>query len=134
MTLQRAAGLVLLAMASCHTPVCGCSPPLSSATVAGRISDTSGAVVRGARVLAYLDVMPSRCVAPAADNGLAVADSFGLYQVVLVAPVAVESACVFLTVHPPSPELRDTTIGPRRLTFRFEPPFDSITVDAVLSP
>lgn len=127
--------LALFAMAGCETSTSGGSPVVSSATIAGRITDTAGAAVIGARVVSYVDTVSSRCVAPTSTNGIADADSLGLYQVIVVAAAVVDSACAFLHVYgPQGTALRDTLVGPRRLALRDQPPYDSITVNIVLSP
>jgi hypothetical protein len=128
-------GFLLLALTGCDNSTSGGSPIVSSATIAGRVTDTTGAAVIGARIVSYVDTVPSRCTRPTATNGIADADSLGLYQVIVVAAAVVDSACAFLHVYgPQGTTLRDTLVGPRRVALRDQAPFDSITVNVVLSP
>jgi hypothetical protein len=123
--------VVLLAATSC-TDVCGCPPTPAIATVRGQVTD-SGAPLAGAGIFAAISDSSTPCVV-GPEEFLGHSDSEGRYSVTILRAGASESACVFVRARFPAqaPTARDTTLGPFRLSFRYEPPFDSILVNLEL--
>lgn len=127
--------LVLVALGSCTEPVCGCTPRAASAVVLGRVTTLSGAPVANATVLGHLNIGAGACTI-GAQFAQFEADAQGRYRGTFLAWLPIDSACVFVTARPPSngPSLRDTIVGPFRLSFRYDAPLDSLVLDLVLSP
>jgi hypothetical protein len=129
-----ASAVVLLGMASCENPVCACVVP-ASALVVGRVSRAGGASVSGTRLFAYVDEDRNRCIQSAALSGMTDANSQGEYRLGLAVAIALDSVCVFVRARAPQGSgLRDTLLGPLRLSVRYQPPIDSTRLDVVLSP
>lgn len=126
--------VALLGIASCENPVCACVVP-ASALIAGRVSSAAGVSVPGTRLLAYVDEDRTRCVQSAVLSGMTDANSQGQYRLGLAVGIAMDSVCVFVQARAPQGSgLRDTLVGPIRLSIRYQPPLDSARLDVVLSP
>ena len=123
-----------LACAACHQPDCDCLIP-ASGLVSGQVVTDSGAPVVGATVLGYAQLAYSPCDPAPAPSGLTETAPSGRYRLVLAQAAPIDSACVFLQVRPAQGSgLRDTLVGPVRLSLRYTPPLDSLVVNVTLLP
>jgi len=124
----------LAALAACQQPDCDCLIP-ASALVFGHVSIQSGAPVAGATLLGYAKSPNGPCDQAPDPSGLTETAPSGQYRLALAQAAAVESACVFVQVRPPQGSgLRDTLIGPLRLSLRYTSPLDSVKLDVTLLP
>jgi hypothetical protein len=135
MNLVRCVIVVLVAAVCCTPPVCGCSPPDSpSAVVYGNVTD-SGAPATHAAMSASATPTGVSCVQGTMyDWGSA--DSLGRYRLRVFGAGIVDSGCVFVGARFPAQgsNARDTVLGPFKLRFQLNLPFDSVHVNIVLSP
>ena len=124
---------VLIAAAACSKMPCDCTPPLNQAVVWGRVTiDTGGPASRAAM---FAEATPTgvACV-----QGTLVswgrADSLGRYRLTVFGAGVGDSGCVFVgALFPPQgPNARDTVLGPFKLKFGPNPPFDSVNVELVI--
>lgn len=114
-----------------------CSDPASSrgpeagAVIRGTVT-TEGRSVAAVAISAYLSPNDQPCVL-GPGLGATTTDSLGNYRLNITAP-PMDSACLFLKAQPPSAAgLKDTTLGPFRLSLRVAAPLDSETVNFVLT-
>src|SRR5882762_520939 len=127
--------VVLVAADSCTSPVCGCSPPESPrAVVYGQVTDSGGPASRAAMSGSAVPTGVSCVQGTMYDWGSA--DSLGRYRLTVFGAGIVDSGCVFVGARFPAQgsNPRDTVLGPFRLRFQLNPPFDSVNVNIVLSP
>ncbi len=123
---------VLIAAAACSKMPCDCTPPLNQAVVSGRVTiDTGGPASRAAM---FAEATPTgvACV-----QGTLVswgrADSLGRYRLTVFGAGVGDSGCVFVgALFPPTQAGKDTVLGPFRLRFQPNPPFDSVNADIVV--
>ncbi len=123
---------VLIAAAACSKMPCDCTPPLNQAVVSGRVTiDTGGPASRAAM---FAEATPTgvACV-----QGTLVswgrADSLGRYRLTVFGAGVGDSGCVFVgALFPPTQAGKDTVLGPFRLRFQPNPPFDSVNANIVV--
>jgi len=123
---------VLIAAAACSKMPCDCTPPLNQAVVWGRVTiDTGGPASRAAM---FAEATPTgvACV-----QGTLVswgrADSLGRYRLTVFGAGVGDSGCVFVgALFPPTQAGKDTVLGPFRLRFQPNSPFDSVNANFVL--
>jgi hypothetical protein len=128
-------GLVALAAAGSCTAVCGCPPTPAIATVRGRVTTDSGAPLVGAAIIMAVRPDTTPCT-PGDEEVLGLTGSDGSYRVTKLTAAALDSACVFVAARFPAQAstARYAQLGPFKLSFRFEHPFDSLHVDFALPP
>lgn len=126
--------VVLVAAESC-TSVCACPPIPASATVWGRVTTDSGAPLSGAAIIMAVRPDTTPCT-PGSEDVLGTTGNDGRYRLTSLSAAAMESACVFVAARFPAhtPTARYSQLGPFKLSFRFEHPFDSLHVDFALAP
>jgi len=127
--------IVLAAAASCTNPVCGCPPTPAVARVWGRVTTDSGVALAHAAIIVAVRPDTTPCT-PGGEEVIGTTGSDGSYRLSRLMAVAMESACVFVAARFPAQTAtaRYSQLGPFKLSFRFEPPMDSLHVDFVLSP
>jgi hypothetical protein len=125
---------VLVAATSC-TPVCACPPTPAIAVVSGRVTSDTGAPLSGAAIIMAVRPDTTPCTV-GNEEVLGTTGTDGRYRLVKLAGGAMDSACVFVSARFPAQTstARVQTLGPFRLSFRYEPPVDSLQVDFVLAP
>ncbi len=112
--------------------MCGVIAVLIAAVVSGRVTiDTGGPASRAAM---FAEATPTgvACV-----QGTLVswgrADSLGRYRLTVFGAGVGDSGCVFVgALFPPTQAGKDTVLGPFRLRFQPNPPFDSVNADIVV--
>ena len=120
---------------ACGLPTdgCGCPPTPATAVVFGRVQTSAGAAVGQATVFAYI-AQGAECGRREAPDGEGQTRSDGTYALGIAGPFAGESVCVLVRVRAPAGstllDRPDTTIT---LALRYEPPWDSVRVDATLA-
>src|SRR5258708_5103398 len=123
---------VLIAAAACSKMPCDCTPPLNQAVVWGQATiDTGGLAWRPAR-FAEATLTGVACVQGtlASWGG---ADSLGRYRLTVFGAGVGDSGCVFVgALFPPTQAGKDTVLGPFRLRFQPNLPFDSVNANIVL--
>ena len=125
---------VLIIAAACSHKACGCSPPPpSQAVVWGQVTlDTGGPAPRAA-MTAFATPLGILCVQDTMYNWGS-ADSLGRYRLSVFGAQIADSGCVFVGARfPPQGSVtHDTVLGPFKLRFRMELPFDSMNVNIVV--
>jgi hypothetical protein len=127
--------VVLTAAAACSEIACGCTPRINQAVVWGQVTmDTGGPASRAAMSAAAVPIGVS-CV-KGAMYAWGSADSLGRYRLTVFGGGVGDSGCVFVGARFPAQgsNARDTVVGPFKLRFVPNPPFDSMNVNIVLSP
>ncbi len=123
---------VLIAVAACSEIACGCTPALNQAVVWGQVTIDSGGPASRAAMFADATPTGASCV----QNTLTAwgrADSLGRFRLVVFGAGVGDSGCVFVgALFPPTQAGKDTVLGPFRLKFQPNPPFDSVNVNIVL--
>jgi hypothetical protein len=123
---------VLIAAAGCSEMPCDCVPPLNQAVVWGQVTIDSGGPASRAAMFAAATPTGVSCV----QNTLTAwgrADSLGRFRLAVFGAEVSDSGCVFVgALFPPTQAGKDTVLGPFRLRFERDPPFDSVNVNIVL--
>jgi hypothetical protein len=132
---KRTAGVVVawVAVAACKSRNCCSPPPLNKAVVWGQVSvDTGGAAARAA-MTALATPLGIRCVQDSMYSW-GNADSAGRYRLTVFGAEVGDSGCVFVGARFPAQgsSARDTVLGPFKLHFQVDPPFDSVHVNIVV--
>ena len=120
---------------ACGLPTdgCGCPPTPATAVVFGRVQTAEGAAVTQANVLAYI-AQGSECGRREAPDGQGQTGSDGIYAIGIAGPSEAESTCVLVRVRAPTGSaLLDAPDTAITLALRYEPPWDSVRVDATLA-
>jgi len=131
---SRLAALLFLTAAGSCGPECGCLVP-ATALIKGQVSNATPAPLAQATVLGYVLAAATPCVMDTGPSGAAQTDASGHYRMSLAQGLELDSACVFVEFRAPQGSgLRDTVIGPLRLSLRYAAPFDSTTLDVTLVP
>ena len=124
--------VVLIAGAACSEIACGCTPRLNQAVVWGQVTIDSGGAASRAAMFAEATPTGVSCV----QNTLTAwgrADSLGRFRLMVFGASVGDSGCVFVgALFPPTEAGKDTVLGPFRLRFQPNPPFDSVNVNIVL--
>lgn len=122
----------VVGLTGCTGIVCACLEP-TSAVIAGRVLAADGNPLEGASVRGLTSAATPTCsVGNVAGSDST--DEFGRYRTRLVAFRDV-TRCVFVEVQPPpGSALRDTIVGPFRLTLRGDTPLDVLVLDVRLAP
>jgi hypothetical protein len=124
--------VVSIAAAACSKTPCDCTPPLNQAVVWGQVTIDSGGPASRAAMFAAATPTGVLCV-----QGTLVkwgsADSLGRFRLAVFGAGVGDSGCVFVgALFPPTQAGKDTVLGPFRLRFQPNPPFDSVHVNIVL--
>jgi hypothetical protein len=123
---------VLIACAACSEIACGCTPRLNQSVVWGQVTIDSGGPASRAAMFAAATPTGVSCV----QNTLTAwgrADSLGRFRLAVFGAGVGDSGCVFVgALFPPTEAGKDTVLGPFRLRFQPNPPFDSVNVNIVL--
>jgi len=124
--------VVVIAGAACSEIACGCTPRLNQAVVWGQVTIDSGGPASRAAMFAEATPTGVLCV----QNTLTAwgrADSLGRFRLAVFGAGVGDSGCVFVgALFPPTEAGKDTVLGPFRLRFQPNPPFDSVNVNIVL--
>ncbi len=124
--------VLLLAGTACTEIACGCTPGLNQAIVWGQVTIDSGGPASRAAMFAEATPTGASCV----QNTLTAwgrADSLGRFRLAVFGPGVSDSGCVFVgALFPPTQAGRDTVLGPFKMKFGANPPFDSMNVDLVI--
>ena len=122
-----------LASLSCTTEVCGCTPVIVPAILAGRVLDSSGKPAAAAQVRAY-SAPEAGCHSFDTDFGSVVAEGDGSFSMGLASGQPQDSVCVLVFARPSVgadwPENSDTSL--LVLDFRDELAPDTARVELVL--
>lgn len=125
--------VVFTAAAACSGRVCACTTPiLNEAVVWGQVTVDTGGHASGAAMFALATPTGVSCVQ---DTLIAWghADSLGRFRLAVFGAGVGDSGCVFVgALFPPTLAGKDTVLGPFRLRFQPNPPFDSVNVNIVL--
>jgi len=123
---------VLIAAAACSDIACGCSPPpLNQALVWGQVTIDSGGPA--SRAAMFAEVTPTVSCVQNTLTAWGRADSLGRFRLTVFGASVGDSGCVFVgALFPPTLAGKDTVLGPFRLRFQPNPPFDSVNVNIVL--
>ncbi len=123
---------VLIAAAACSDMACGCSPPpLNQALVWGHVTIDSGGPA--SRAAMFAEVTPTVSCVQNTLTAWGRADSLGRFRLMVFGASVGDSGCVFVgALFPPTQAGKDTVLGPFRLRFLPDPPFDSVNVNIVL--
>jgi len=123
---------VLIAAAACSDMACGCSPPpLNQALVWGHVTIDSGGPA--SRAAMFAEVTPTVSCVQNTLTAWGRADSLGRFRLTVFGAAVGDSGCVFVgALFPPTQAGKDTVLGPFRLRFLPDPPFDSVNVNIVL--
>ncbi len=123
---------VLIGAAACSKMPCDCTPPLNQAVVWGQVTiDTGGPASRAAM---FAEATPTgvACV-QGTLTAWGRADSLGRFQLAVFGAGVGDSGCVFVgALFPPTQAGKDTVLGPFKLKFGPNPPFDSVSVNLVI--
>jgi len=124
--------VVLIAGAACSEIACGCTPRLNQAVVWGQVTIDSGGPASRAAMFAEATPTGVSCVQNTL-NAWGRADSLGRFRLAVFGAGVGDSGCVFVgALFPPTEAGKDTVLGPFRLRFQPNPPFDSVNVHIVL--
>jgi hypothetical protein len=124
---------VLITLGACTGSSCACTPPvMNEAVVWGQVTIDTGGHASGAAMFALATPTGVSCV----QNTLTAwghADSLGRFRLAVFGAGVGDSGCVFVgALFPPTLAGKDTVLGPFRLRFQPDPPFDSVNVNIVL--
>ena len=124
--------VLLIAGAACTPVVCGCAPPVQ-AIVWGQVTVDTGGAASFARINASAVRTGAFCV-QGTMYGWGRADSLGRYRIFVFGAGITDSGCVFVGARfpPQGSNARDTVLGPYKVGFLPDPPFDSLHVDIVV--
>lgn len=124
---------VAIAAAACSKAPCVCTPPFNQAVVWGRVTLDSGGVASHAPISAAAVPTGVSCV-PGQMYSWGAADSLGQYRITVFGASILDSGCVYVGARFPATgqNTRDTVLGPFKLKFLPNPPFDSVNVDLVI--
>lgn len=125
---------VLMIATACAARMCGCSfPPPSQAVVWGQVTLDTGGPAPRATMTAFATPLGIRCVQDTTYNWGS-ADSLGRYRLSVFGSQIADSGCVFVGARfPPQGSVtHDTVLGPFKMRFRSELPFDSVNVNIVV--
>lgn len=133
MKLGRQLWVAVIAVASCKGRVCCEPPPLTKAVVWGQVTVDTGGAARGAAMTALATPLGILCVRDSMF-GWGNADSLGRYRLTVFGAEVADSGCVFVGAKFPAQgaSARDTVLGPFKLHFQVDPPFDSVNVNIVV--
>jgi len=127
--------VVLTAAAACEKIACVACAPGTQAVVWGQVTMDTGGPASHALMSAAATPIAASCVrGPLYTWGTT--DSLGQYRISVFGAGIVDSGCVFVGARFPAlgPNARDTVLGPFRMRFLPNPPFDSLNVHLVLPP
>lgn len=124
---------VITIAAACSAKLCGCTVPQNEAVVWGQVILDSGGPAPHAAMTALATPLGALCVRDTMYNWGS-ADSLGRYRLSVFGAQITDSGCVFVGARfPPQGSVtRDTVLGPFRMRFRTELPFDSLNVNIVV--
>lgn len=126
--------LLMVTAAGACGPECGCLVP-ATAVIKGQVSNSVPQGLAQATVLGYVLAAATPCVMDTGPSGASQTDAGGHYRMTVAQGASLDSACVFVEFRAPQGSgLRDTVIGPLRLSLRYAAPFDSTTLDVTLVP
>lgn len=125
--------VLVTAAAACSKGVCACTTPnMNEAVVWGQVTVDTGGHASDAAMFALATPTGVSCV----QNTLTAwghADSVGRFRLAVFGAGVGDSGCVFVgALFPPTLAGKDTVLGPFRLRFQPNPPFDSVNVNIVL--
>jgi hypothetical protein len=125
--------VVVTVAAACSRDTCACTTPnMNEAVVWGQVTVDTGGHASGAAMFALATPTGVSCV----QNTLTAwghADSLGRFRLAVFGAGVGDSGCVFVgALFPPTLAGKDTVLGPFRLRFQPNPPFDSVNVNIVL--
>ena len=133
--------LALLSATACGTSTQpqGCDICVTGAVVYGRLTNSAGAPVGGARVAVDLHTSSCSLSNGGWDGGATLSDAQGSYRLLAISPAAPAAACVIVTVTPPDSVRASVTADSGRIvqlrdTYPGTVPLDSIRVDIVVRP
>ncbi len=127
--------LLLTAAAACGKVTCvGCAPG-TQAVLWGQVTMNTGGPASHALMSAAAMPIAATCVRGTLYSW-GTTDSLGQYRISVFGAGVGDSGCVFVGARFPAlgPNARDTVLGPFRLRFQADPPFDSTNVHIVLPP
>lgn len=127
-----AAILAALGTGSCSAD-CDCLVP-ATAVIYGHVRTSTGAALAGATVQGFVADPSSACSLADVPSGLAQTNAAGGYRVALAQGAASDSACLFVQARPAPGGSSATLVGPLRISLRYDPPFDSLSVDITIAP
>ena len=133
MKLARYLIVAWIAATSCTNPLCACSPPpLNEAVVWGQVTVDTGGHASGAAMFALATPTGVSCV-QGTLTAWGNADSLGRFRLAVFGAGVSDSGCLFVgALFPPTQAGKDSVLGPFRLRFQPNPPFDSVNVHIVL--
>ena len=125
--------LLLIVGAACTNSACGCSPILNQAVVWGQVTMDTGGPAPGAVMTAQASPLGILCVQDSLYNW-GHADSLGRFRLSVFGAGIADSGCIFVGARfpPQGANARDTVVGPLKLRFLADPPFDSMNVNIVI--
>jgi len=127
--------VVLTAAAACERITCvGCAPG-TQAVVWGQVTMDTGGAASHALMSAAAMPIAATCVRGTLYTW-GTTDSLGQYRISVFGAGVGDSGCVFVGARFPAlgPNARDTVLGPFRMRFLPNAPFDSLNVHLVLPP
>jgi len=125
--------VLLLAGTACtEIPCNGCTQVMNEAVLWGQVTlDTSGPASH-ALISASATPIVASCVRGTLYTW-GTTDSLGQYRIAVFGAQVGDSGCVFVGARFPAlGPGRDTVLGPFRMRFQADPPFDSINVNLVI--
>jgi hypothetical protein len=125
--------VLLLAGTACKQIACNvCTQPMNEAVLWGQVTLDSGGPASHALMSAAATPIAASCVrGPLYTWGTT--DSLGQYRITVFGAGVGDSGCVFVGARFPAlGPARDTVLGPFRMRFQADPPFDSINVNLVI--
>jgi len=124
--------IVLLVVGTACTEIaCGCTPRLNQAIVWGQVTIDSGGPA--SRAAMFAEVTPTVSCVQNTLTAWGRADSLGRFRLAVFGPGVSDSGCVFLgALFPTTQAGKDTVLGPFKMRFAPDAPFDSLNVDLVI--